>query len=555
MILINQNFVQVTESLKRNKEIIIGILIGICIIMMIVFKKCQIKSTSPQTKNLDFCLNLNKKYSDFTIDSAVLNSYLISNNLSTSIQKDMKEFYTHRGYQFAWFNQCGLASAASTFYELVKNYQSEFNDKTVINIRLDSLLNLALDDEKSFLRDWTTVSELELKLTSCFFLYAQKVYGGSTVNTTKLSWFIPRNKKDYQGLLDSLLSSTIQSDFEEPLNPYYISLKKKLLEYKKIEKSNLYTLSAVDKLPLKLGDTNQGLVNIKQQLFLTGDIKTQDKTQIFNSEFESGIKSFQNRMGLNVTGIIDKNTINQLNIPISNRIKQIIINLERLRWVPPLLTHDYILVNIPEFRLHVFENNKPIFNMNVIVGKTLHKTVIFEGKISSVVINPYWNIPSSIVKKEIISNISRNQNYLSNNNIEVIRETGSGNLLYRQKPGPNNALGRIKFLFPNHYNIYLHDAPAKSLFEANTRAFSHGCIRVADARKLALFILNKQKEWSDTHMDEILNTNEEKQIAISPPIPVFIVYFTTWVDQYGALHFRNDIYSLDKRLEKEIFGE
>ena len=151
--------------------------------------------------------------------------------------------------------------------------------------------------------------------------------------------------------------------------------------------------------------------------------------------------------------------------------------------------------------------------------------------------------------------ILMNQNYLSNNNIEVIRETGSGNLLYRQKPGPNNALGRIKFLFPNHYNIYLHDAPAKSLFKANTRAFSHGCIRVADARKLALFILNKQKEWSDTHMDEILNTNEEKQIAISPTIPVFIVYFTTWVDQYGALNFRNDIYSLDKRLEKEIFGK
>jgi len=225
LILINQNFVQVTESLKRNKEIIIGILIGICIIMMIVFKKCQIKATRPQTKNLDFCLNLNKKYSDFKIDSAVLNSYLISNNLSTSIQKDMKEFYTHRGYQFAWFNQCSLASAANIFYELVKNYQSEFNDKTVINTRLDSLLNLALDDEKSFLRDWTTVSELELKLTSCFFLYAQKVYGGSTVNTTKLSWFIPRNKKDYQGLLDSLLSSTIQSGFEEPLNPYYISLK------------------------------------------------------------------------------------------------------------------------------------------------------------------------------------------------------------------------------------------------------------------------------------------------------------------------------------------
>ncbi len=133
--------------------------------------------------------------------------------------------------------------------------------------------------------------------------------------------------------------------------------------------------------------------------------------------------------------------------------------------------------------------------------------------------------------------------------------SNANEIVYRQKPGDKNALGKIKFLFPNHYNIYLHDAPAKSLFEVNERAFSHGCIRVAEARKLVLYILNKQETWSVEKLDAILATNKEKYITITPAMPVFIAYFTSWVDHKGALHFRNDIYGLDKRLELEIFGE
>jgi murein L,D-transpeptidase YcbB/YkuD len=541
----------------------IGILIGLCILFILAFKECRTKESLPHKKiDLDVCLNLNKNYSDFILDSNVLKNDLTTHQLSGSIPNDITEFYRQRDYQFAWFNQCGLASAANTFHELLKNYQSDFESqpktkgsKIDFNARLDSLLDAAMEDETSFLKNWSNVSELEWMLSASFLSYADKVYGGSAVNTNKLSWFIPRNKKDYLVLLDSMISSSNEKRFEEPLNPYYVSLKNKLVEYKIIEQSGQYPFSTINAASAKLGDTSQDIVNVKKQLFLLGDLTSEDHTQIFNSNFESAIKSFQSRMGLSATGVIEKNTLNQLNIPIADRIKQIMINLERLRWVPSALPSDYLLVNIPEFRLHIFEKGKPIFDMNVIVGKTMNKTVIFEGNISSIVLNPYWNIPSSIVKKEIMAQMHRDPNYLSRNNMEALRDLGSGNLRYRQRPGPKNALGRMKFLFPNHYSIYLHDAPAKRLFEANTRAFSHGCIRIADARKLALYILNKQESWSDARLDAILNTNREKQIPVSPPIPVYITYFTSWVDQSGVICFRNDIYGLDKRLALEIFGE
>ena len=561
--MVNQENIEIVEFLKKYKAFIIGFLIGLCILLILAFKECGAKEPIPQKKiDQDVCLNLNKKYSDFILDSNVLKTYLTKHDLPAGVQRDLTEFYRQRDYQFAWFNQCGMASAANTYHELVKNYQSEFEsqprnkgEKINLNSRIDFLLDAALEDETSFLGNWSNVSELELMLSASFLSYANKVYGGTNVNTRKLSWFIPRNKKDYRVLLDSMISSTIENRFEEPLNPYYISLKKKLLDYKKIEQSGQYPISTFNKTCLKLGDTHSGIVNLKKQLYLLGDMTSQDNTHTFNLNFESGVKSFQNRMGLNATGIIDKNTLTQLNTPIADRIKQIMINLERLRWVPTVLPSDYLLVNIPEFRLHVFEKGKQIFEMNVIVGKTMNKTVIFEGKVSSIVLNPYWNIPSSIVKKEILAHIRRDPKYLSKNNMEAIRDGSSGSIGYRQKPGPRNALGRMKFLFPNHYSIYLHDAPAKSLFEANTRAFSHGCIRLADARKLALYILNKQEPWSDARLDDVLRTNEEKHIPIAPPVPVFIAYFTTWVDHKGVIHFRNDIYGLDKRLEKEIFGD
>ncbi|MCE2961655.1 MAG: murein L,D-transpeptidase [Chitinophagales bacterium] len=545
-------FDQVITYLKLHFNYIGGASLIVFVIVIFAFKKCNAAEIKP-IMNEDVCLNLSKNYSDFILDSLVIENYFLLSNSDDSIRSQVREFYHARAHQFAWFNPCGLATAASTFNELMKNYQSESGTNRIKHTVLDSLLTNALNDENKFLKNWNQVSWLEYLLTESFFQYAPKMYSGSTENLRDLSWFIPRRKKNYSALLDSLISSTNQNQFIEPLNPYYIKLKKKLVEFKRIDKEGTYPLSVFDSLNLRVGDTDRGISILKKQLFILDDWKETDESAIYTSALRDAVMYFQMRMGLVQTGIIDKKTITELNTPVKDRIKQILLNLERLRWVPSTMPQNFFLVNIPEYKLHVIENGKPLFDMNVIVGKTMHKTVIFEEKISSVVLNPYWNIPKSIVENEIRKHMNRDRNYLSRNNMEIV--TNGNEIVYRQKPGDKNALGKIKFLFPNHYNIYLHDAPAKSLFKVNERAFSHGCIRVAEARKLVLYILNKQETWSVEKLDAILATNKEKHIAISPAMPVFIAYFTSWVDHKGALHFRNDIYGLDKRLELEIFGE
>jgi murein L,D-transpeptidase YcbB/YkuD len=210
------------------------------------------------------------------------------------------------------------------------------------------------------------------------------------------------------------------------------------------------------------------------------------------------------------------------------------------------MKENHLIVNIPEFKLHAIENDSLIWSMNVVVGKSQHKTVIFNGDIKYVVFSPYWNIPASIMKNETLPAIRKNKNYLRNHDMEW---NGNG---IRQKPGPNNSLGLVKFLFPNSHSIYLHDSPAKSLFNESSRAFSHGCIRVAEAQKLAQYLLKYDSSWTDQKIVEAMYARKEKYVTLQQPVPVFIAYFTCWVNKIGHLQFRKDIYNRDARLVKMV---
>lgn len=511
-----------------------------------------------------------ENFTDLKVDSLEISSFFKTYNSTDSIRNEVSAFYSRRNFQFAWLNKNGLSHAAPDFYSQLQNYSNDFADSTLNNYALDSLLADAQDNEKEFLKHKDRMHNLELLLTTTFFKFAHRAYGGTTKDPIDLEWFIPRKKKNYQTLLDSLVSSKQANRIQEPVNQYYIALKEKLRQYREIQKKGGFPKIITSKKVLALGDKDSSVLNLKNYFLITRDWKEKDTTMLFTDSLASAVKRFQKRMGLSENGKVNTTTLAALNVPIESRIRQMMINIERLRWAPVELENDYLMVNIPEFRLHVFENKKLAWDMNVVVGKEASKTSIFRGDLSMVVLNPYWNIPTSIIRNEIMPKLQRGTSYLSRNNMEVL----SGNKVidpssvnwskyansippynFRQKPGNKNSLGKMKFLFPNSYSIYLHDTPSKGLFNESARAFSHGCIRLAEPRKLALYLLRNNTNWNSGKVDKVLETDKENIIKVKPTIPVYIVYFTTWVSSSGQLNFRKDIYDLDEKLSEEIFGQ
>jgi murein L,D-transpeptidase YcbB/YkuD len=212
-----------------------------------------------------------------------------------------------------------------------------------------------------------------------------------------------------------------------------------------------------------------------------------------------------------------------------------------------------VAVNIPDFKLYVYHADSVLWNCKVVVGKTMHQTTVFYGEIKYVVFRPYWNVPKSIVRKEILPAIRKNGNYIARHNMEIIGyHDGLPDI--RQKPGPENSLGLVKFLFPNSYNIYLHDTPTKSLFGETTRAFSHGCIRIGEPTKMANFLLRNSKEWDAEKIDQAMHFGNERYVTLANKVPVYIAYFTAFVSRKGLLNFRNDIYNLDDHLASMIIS-
>jgi L,D-transpeptidase YcbB len=495
----------------------------------------------------DSTVNSSADFTELIIDSTVVAPLFRKYPISPAIANEVVEFYTRRNYQFGWFNKNGMTCGASNFYTQLKTYSQDFEDNSLNNKVLDSLMKSFETNPEKVLLQKKPIEQLDLLLTATFFEYAHKVYGGTTKKASALDWFIPRKKKNYQILLDSLVSSELCKNLQEPLNQYYIRLRGKLKEYRNIQKKGGFPPIEAQKKTFVLGQNDFIMLDVKRYLFLTGDLAENDNSPTFTDSLSKALMNFQHRMGLNETGTINHQTIIEFNKPIEFRIKQMMVNMERLRWIPVEIEKDYLLINIPEFRLHIFENDKQVWMTNVVVGKEVKQTSIFRGNLSQVVLNPYWGIPKSIVKNEILPHIQRNPNYLADNNIEII----DGN--YRQKPGKNNALGKMKFMFPNNYHIYLHDTPSKGLFEETNRAFSHGCIRVENPKRLAYYLLRNNSKWNIERIDKTLETDNQVGIRIDHTVPVYIAYFTAWVDEKGQLNFRNDLYNLDKKLEAEIF--
>jgi murein L,D-transpeptidase YcbB/YkuD len=295
---------------------------------------------------------------------------------------------------------------------------------------------------------------------------------------------------------------------------------------------------------IKPGDSSDVVAKIRTRLFLTGDIDVDSGNKLYGYSLQQAVLKYKKRNGFASDKTILQKHINEMNVPVSSRIKTIIVNMERCRWISKDITKskEFIVVNIPSYRLTYFKEGKAELVSNVVVGSALNKTVIFSGMMSNIVFSPYWNVPQSIITKEIKPGMAKNKNYLAQHNMEW----NNGNI--RQKPGPKNSLGLVKFLFPNSNSIYLHDTPSKALFNEEKRAFSHGCIRVAKPKELANLILKDDSNWTPQKIDAAMNGGKEKWCTLKQKIPVYIGYFTSWVDDDGTINFYKDIYERDNRL-------
>ena len=474
-----------------------------------------------------------------TFDSTRINKFIRTYVAFKPYAVKIHTFYRHRQYAYAWFEHGKLIEQASNLVNRVLNLELEgLNKHAPYERQLDSLM---------FTENTTADLELELMLTAQYFVFAKLAWTGQDLAFSRAAdWNLPRKKIDYEQYLDTLISMKVtNSDQKTPVYRQYELLRSYLAKYKRLTTQRWPAL----RLPASLrpGDSSQYLPAIKMRLWQLEDFAGDTASLLYDEGMKKAVVRFQERHGLLANGVINKETLTELNVPIQKRTEQLIVNMERSRWLPVALKDDYLAVNIPEFKLHVYHGDSLLWSCNAVVGQTMHRTTVFYGELKQIVFSPFWNVPPGILRKEILPAMGRDPNYLVTHHMEIMGYK-DGLPVVRQKPGPDNPLGLIKFLFPNSYNIYLHDTPSKALFNKSLRAFSHGCIRISEPARLAAFLLRDRPDWPPEKINNYMNAGTEKFLTLHRPIPVFIAYFTAFIDRAGQLNFRKDVYGLDQQL-------
>jgi len=507
----------------------------------------------------DISITRANSYSDLFMDSAAVVNYLKENAIPDSIARRIRSFYNARNYQYAWFTQTGLTEQARGFWNLHDYYNSYTKDSTLKNKQLQRKMDrLVAEETLSVSNSDKSMLQTEITLTRHFIQYMKTAYGAGFVKRKEMERFVPMKQRDVLEVADSLIKKKHKDNkYFEEANLRYGQLKSHLNHYHALAAKGGWQPITITGKTLKLGAVSPAVLQVKQRLQQTGDLTIADTSLVFNDTLLNAVKSFQVRHGYTPDGVIGASVLKEMNVPVQTRLEQILINMERMRWMPNEPASDnLIVVNIPEYVLHMYEGKKKVWDMNVVVGKDGHNTTVFTGDLNQVVFSPHWNVPESIVKDEILPKMASDPGYLQAQNMEIVSDNGGSGLpTIRQLPGGKNALGNVKFLFPNSFNIYFHDTPSKSLFEKDKRAYSHGCIRLSDPTKMAQYLLRNQSEWTPERIDEAMNAGEEKFVKVKKAVPVFITYYTAWVDDNGKLNFREDIYKHDKDLARRMFSQ
>ncbi|WP_276479383.1 L,D-transpeptidase family protein [Paraflavitalea pollutisoli] len=491
----------------------------------------------------NFAITKANSYTDVFLDSTAMEAFIAEQKLNDTISTGMRNFYNARNYQYAWFASDGLTEQALAFRNLYDYTKDSATTRKSLDGRLE---NLMAKDSFLVSEDDADLRKTELLLTWRYVNYVWDQYEGKKARRVALEELVPSQKLPHRAW-----AKLMQED-KESANQNFKGLQQQLATYLAIEDKGGWGFIPDSKKKLKKGVIDTAVVFLKRRLHVTGELPAADSSSVFNDQLEAAVKSAQTMYGFTADGVVTPALIKELNIPVQRRIEQLVVNLERMRWMPSEPSGNLILVNIPAFKLYVQDGTKELFNMDVVVGKEGHSTVMFSGNLNQVVFSPYWNIPPSIVRNEIVPGIEKNRGYLADHNMEVTGEEG-GLPVVRQLPGNKNQLGKIKFLFPNRFNIYFHDTPYKELFNKDKRAYSHGCIRLREPKKLAEYLLVNQPEWTPEKMDSAMNSGKEKYVKVKDPVPVLIYYYTAWADNGKHLQFREDIYGHDERLAKKMF--
>jgi murein L,D-transpeptidase YcbB/YkuD len=487
-------------------------------------------------------------------------------------------FYEGRAFRPAWSGDRGPLPVARELLAVLADAQSEGLQPATYGVPeiQRTLKDLSSLDERSGERRTRRLAEFDLLLTDGFLRFAQHMLHGRVRPDTLYmqSRAIPKEDDVLEVLNGALESGRIAPSLSalSPSQPGYASLRSALAHYRELAARGGYPLvpSGPKLVP---GDRDRRVRTLRRRLTLSGDLHSSAAADplVFDAQLAGAVRRFQRRHGLLVDGVVGAATTRALNVPALDRVREIELNMERWRWLPRNLGDRYILVNIPAFELELVDSRKQVMRMKVIVGKPYLSTPVFSAKMTYLVLNPRWSVPRSIATKEILPTIRRDPAYLSREGIRVFHGSGpdrhevdpqyidwhemSSNHFpfhLRQDPGPKNPLGRVKFMFPNMFDVYLHDTPSRQLFSRPVRGFSHGCIRIEKALNLAEYLLKDDPRWDAEKLTRATDFGKERTVPLRQPISVEIVYFTAWVDEDGTVNFRDDIYGRNQELAEAL---
>jgi len=483
-----------------------------------------------------------------SVDSVLLNSFS---------SKILTDFYKSYGNKTVWQSK---KNREIVLEQLYNSNEEGLNpaDYNINKLRRYERRIASLDDNK--------LANYDILLTHGFQKYISHLTNGR-LNPRKLyqNWDLKENKIDINETITKLLISDSLAEKIELLKPQHLvykRLKKALAIINALPKDNFNKIKIKNKITLN--DTNSSLIDIKKRLIYWKDLRPKDSlSPIYDSGTVEAIKKFQTRHGIAADGVIGKGTVESLNFSKNQRKEQIIANLERWKWFPKEMGKEYIIINIPDYKLTLVKGKDTIRTHKVIIGRPKRKTPVLSSKLTQVIFNPTWTVPPTILREDVIPEILKNRNYLAKTNIKLYDRDGNvvpasnwrlsnaKSYRYVQSPGTFNSLGMIKLIFPNRFSIYLHDTNHRDFFEKSVRSLSSGCVRVDNPLELTEYLMDDATNWNIEKITETLQSEKTKQINLKKEVFIHILYWTAWSEK-NTLIFRDDIYNLDADLYDQL---